>query len=63
MASSNISLLSNNCKGLKDNKKRIKMFEYLKEFVIPNGLIFLQETHSSKCDEKQWADEFKGQLF
>ena len=43
--------------------KRIKIFKYLKNYVTSNGFIFLQETHSSVKDEKNWNDEFKGQLF
>ena len=43
--------------------KRIKIFEYLKNYVTSNGVIFLQETHSSVKDEKLWNDEFEGQLF
>ena len=43
--------------------KRIKIFEYLKNYVTSNGFIFLQETHSSVKDEKLWNDEFEGLLF
>ena len=43
--------------------KRIKIFEYLKNYVTSNGFIFLQKTHSSVKNEKVWSDEFKGQLF
>ena len=63
MANNNIAFISNNVKGLKDDEKRIKLFEYLKNSVIPNGLIFLQETHSCKNNEKTWAKEFEGQLY
>ena len=49
--------------GLQAISKRIKIFQYLKNYVISNGFIFLQETHSSVKDEKIWNDEFKGQLF
>ena len=27
------------------------------------ALFFLQETHSSVEDEKQWSDNFKGKIF
>ena len=49
--------------GLQAISKRIKIFQYQKNYVISNGFIFLQETHSSVKDEKIWNDEFKGQLF
>ena len=28
-----------------------------------NGVLFLQETHSSSKDETKWKDDFKGELF
>ena len=48
---------------MQNKDKRIKIFEYLKNNVIPSGLIFFQETHSTYKDEKKWADEFGNQLF
>ena len=59
----NLSFISINVKGLQAVSKRIKIFEYLKNYVTSNGFIFLQETHSSVKDEKLWNDEFEGQLF
>ena len=56
----NLSFISNNVKGLQAISKRIKIFEYLKNYVTSNGFIFL---HSSVKDEKIWNDEFEGQLF
>ena len=63
MNDNKLCFISNNVKGIQANHKRIKLFEYLRKHVIPNGFVFLQETHSTKNDEKQWEDEFKGQLF
>ena len=34
--------------GLNHQKKRIKMFEYFSDKVSNNGIIFLQETHSTE---------------
>lgn len=31
--------------------------------MVPHGILFLQETHSSIDTEKQWNDEFKGQIY
>ena len=59
----NLSFTSKNVKGIQAISKRIKKFEYLKNYVTSNGFIFLQETHSSVQDEKVWSDEFEGQLF
>ena len=58
-----ISFISNNVKGIQNSEKRIEIFEYVKNYVIPNGFVYLQETHSTVHDEKQWEDEFKGKLF
>lgn len=55
--------MSNNVKGIKASAKRLKMFEYLNSKANKNGIIFLQETHSSIDDEKKWQDEFNGSLF
>ena len=63
MNSDNLNFISNNVKGIQSSKKRIKIFEYLKNLIKPSGIIFMQETHSSEKDEKTWCDEFQGQLF
>ena len=39
------------------------MFEYFKNKIGHRGILFLQETHSSIDTEKQWNDEFEGQLY
>ena len=44
---SNLNFLSNNVNRLKSSKKQIKMFEYFREKTTNNGILFLQETHSS----------------
>ena len=63
MDNGNISLISYNVKGIQNYHKRNKIFDYLRKNVNPNGLIFLQETHSSSKEEKKWENDFKGQLF
>ena len=62
MSKSNLKFVTNNVKGLQSTHKRLKMFEYFRNVVSPNGIIFLQETHSSINDEKNWCDEFKRKL-
>ena len=59
----NINFISNNIKGLQLNKKRARVFEYFKRKIGPSGILFLQETHSSKETEVKWSDEFQGQMF
>ena len=58
-----LSFISNSVKGLQANSKWIKIFEYLKNYVIWNGFIFLQEIHTSVKDEKTWNDEFEEKIF
>ena len=59
----NYNFISNNVKGIRIFKKRLKLFEYLKQNMNSNGFILFQETHSSLNEEKQWKDEFNGRLF
>ena len=40
----NLGSISNNAKELQAISKRIKMLEYLKNYVTSNGFIFLQHT-------------------
>ena len=44
----NFNFILNNVKGLKLTKKRIKLFEYFKSKLAPSGVLFAQETHSTK---------------
>ena len=59
----NLNFLSNNVNGFNSSKKRIKMFEYFREKIANNGILFLQETHSSHDTVISWCDDFKGELF
>ena len=59
----NLNFLSNNVNGLNSSKKRIKMFEYFREKIANNGILFLQETHSSHDTVINWRDSFKDELF
>ena len=59
----NLRFISSNVKWLQAVSERIKIFEYLKNYVTSNGFIFLQETHSPVKDEEIWNDGFGGQLF
>ena len=58
-----ITFISNNVKGIQTSQKRMKLFEYLKSYVVTNGFVFLQETHSTIRVEKKWEDKFNGKLF
>ena len=39
------------------------MFEYFREKIANNGILFLQETHSSHDTVSNWRNDFKGELF
>ena len=63
MANSKLCFITNNVKGLQSSKKRLKLIEYLKNKLEPNGVLFLQEIHSISNDGNAWTDDFKGQFF
>ena len=46
-----------------NHQKRIKMFEYFSDKVSNNGIILLQETHSTEDAHNKWRDDFQGQIF
>ena len=58
----NFNFITNNVKGLQSSVKRVKMLEPFKNKIGHRSILFVQETHSSIDTEKQWNDEFKGQL-
>ena len=43
-------------------KKRIKMFECFRGEISNNGIIFLQETHSTEDTFHNWRNDFKGEV-
>ena len=48
---------------MQSSRKHVKIFEYFRNKVAPKGILLLQETHCSVEMEKQWSDDFKGQLY
>ena len=54
-------LNSFNCRGLGDGRKRRAVFQWLKKF-FP-GIILLQETHSTELCEKNWKQEWGGNIY
>ena len=59
----NLKFWSNNVNGLNSSKKRIKVCGYCREKIANNGILFLQETHSSHDAVINWLDYFKGKPF
>ena len=49
-----------NCRGLAQCSKRRVVFNWLKKY--HNGIILLQETHSTEASEKFWRSDWKGQV-
>ena len=59
----NFNFITNNVKGLQLSKKRLNLFEYFRDKLSSNGILFLQETHSTINNKLKWKGEFKGALF
>ena len=59
----NLTFLTNNIKGLQSSKKRIKLIEYFSGKLTHNGLLFLQETHSTIKNKNTWVNDFNGPVF
>ena len=57
MVGLNCDLISLNTAGLRDYEKRRKVFHYLKQQSSKSAIIFMQETHTVKSDEKIWMDQ------
>jgi exonuclease III len=51
-----LKLSTFNCRGLQDQFKRKKIFNYLRQ--IESDIIFLQETHCSNKDENFWKTQW-----
>ena len=63
MVAINFNFLCNNLKGLQTSKKRLKLFNYFKNNIFPNHILFLQEMHHTKENEINWKDEFDANLY
>ena len=50
-----LKLYTFNCRGLREGSKRGKVLHWLKKY--HNGIIYLQETHSTLDIENQWLKE------
>ena len=63
MNSDQISMISNNVNGIQSTKKRLKMIQYFKNKLLPQGILFLQETHSTESNEASWIDNLMQPFF
>jgi hypothetical protein len=56
-----LNFYSYNVRGLRQASKRNKIFEYLNQNT--NGIIFLQECHSTPNDEITWKKHYNGKFY
>ena len=56
-------MISNNVNGIQSTKKRLKMIQYFKNKLFPQGILLLQETHSSESNKASWRDKFNATTF
>ena len=54
-----LKLCTFNVNGLGQKEKRLSVFKRLAKL---NSIILLQETHSKPCNEKEWRDEWRGEI-
>jgi hypothetical protein len=55
----NLKFVSNNVNGLStSDKDRIKIFLYLQNTIKNNGILFLQETHSTTDSAQKYKKDF-----
>ena len=59
----NFNFLCNDFRGLQTSKKCLKLFNYFKNKIFPNGILFLQKMHSTKDNKVKWKDKFDIYLY
>ena len=58
-----LTFITNNIKGIRNNSKRLSVVEYFRNKLGNNGILFLQETHSTFNDKIIWKNDFNGPVF
>ena len=61
MSSNIVKINSYNCRGLRNNQKRISVFKWLN--TTHPGITLLQECHSILSDEQKWENEWGGGIY
>ena len=56
------NIITYNCNGLGEKKKRQKVFTFVRD-KLKSGLVFLQETHSTEKSEKEWKSQWGGNIY
>ena len=55
-------VVSHNVNGLGDDRKRRKIFNYMKKHTSGKAIVFLQETHSVQKVEKLFENQWRGKV-
>ena len=58
-----LTFITNNIKGIQNVSKRLSVVEYFKNKLGNNGILFLQEIHSTFNDENAWKNDFNVPVF
>ena len=58
-----LSFITNNIKEIQNNSKQLSVVEHFKNKLGNNGILFLQETHSTFDDENIWKNDFNVPVF
>ena len=58
-----LTFITNNIKGIQNNSKRLSVVECFRNKLGNNGILFLQEPHSTFNDEVIWKNDFSGPAF
>ena len=62
-STSKFSILSLNVQGLRNKRKRKKVFKWLGDHNCHNNVTFLQETHSDVKCQSGWSHEIPGTCY
>ena len=58
-----LTFITNNIKGIQNNSNRLFVVAYIRNKLGNNGILFLQETHSTFNGENIWKNDFNGLVF
>ena len=63
MAQLDFEIITYNAKGMGDEHKLKKIFNYMKKKTSSNALVMIQETHSTRTKEQLWKYQWGGAMF
>ena len=58
-----MKICDNRIPYIRSTKKRLIMIQYIRNKLLPQGIFFLQQTHSTISNEVSWRDELNAILF